>query len=376
MSHLRNTLLRVGLVVLVFLIAPPTASAHEKWFVDGKLYPIHFELLFTLPVLFMIGLACLGVGSLALLRHLAGGHNRFLQIGFLRYYDRSNRVILAIQTAISLIAVAVLSHLFAPNLITGNAIVNMFLAAVEIFVAFTFVTGYLTRIGAAILLGLFGVAFFFFPPWIVLEQSVYAGIAVYLLIMGRGLTKPGAKREPLAYMARYWRLAPTVLSAGVGVSIAVLAFTEKLLDPALALAFLKIHPEFNIAHTIGLSWFTNERFIFAVGAVELTIGLALISGILPRLVILGMFVPFNLTLPFLPPTELLGHLPIFAVMYVLFFLPPVAVQKMDAERQSLETNIVDTDAVEDTVKLVRPMFSFEGKLRSYRSLLNTDKQSR
>jgi hypothetical protein len=28
-----------------------------------------------------------------------------------------------------------------------------------------------------------------------------------------------------------------------------------------------------------------------------------------------------LTLPFLPATELLGHLPIFAVMYVLLFLP-------------------------------------------------------
>ena len=41
------------------------------------------------------------------------------------------------------------------------------------------------------------------------------------------------------------------------------------------------------------------------------------------------------------------------------------VQKMDAERQSLETNIVDTEAAEDTVKLVRPMFPFEGKLRSY-----------
>ncbi len=363
MSHLRNTFLRVGLVVLVFLVAPSPVSAHEKWFVDGRLYPIHLELLFTLPVLSMIGIACLGVGSLALLRHLAGGHNRFLQIGFLRYYDRSNRVILAIQTAISLVAVAVWSHVFATNLTANNAVVNMLLAAVEIFVAFTFVTGYLTRIGAAILLGLFVVAFFFFPPWEILEQSVYAGIAVYLLIMGRGLTKPGAKREPLAYMTRYWHFAPTILSVGVGVSIAVLAFTEKLLNPALALAFLKLYPKFNIAQTLGLSWFTNERFIFAAGAVELTIGLALICGILPRLVILGMFVPFNLTLPFLPPTELLGHLPIFAVMYVLFFLPPSAVQKMDAERQSLETSIVDTDAVEDTVKLVRPMFPFEGKLR-------------
>jgi hypothetical protein len=46
------------------------------------------------------------------------------------------------------------------------------------------------------------------------------------------------------------------------------------------------------------------------------------SGVLPRLVIISMFVPFNLPLPFLPATELLGHLPIFAVMYVLLFHDP------------------------------------------------------
>ena len=42
-----------------------------------------------------------------------------------------------------------------------------------------------------------------------------------------------------------------------------------------------------------------------------------------------MFVPFNLTLPFLPPTELLGHLPIFAAMYTLLFLPPISEQTVD-----------------------------------------------
>jgi len=38
-----------------------------------------------------------------------------------------------------------------------------------------------------------------------------------------------------------------------------------------------------------------------------------------------------MALPFLPVTELLGHLPFFGAMYVLFFLPPPYIQKMDAE---------------------------------------------
>lgn len=343
MSHLRSMLLRLGLVLAVILVVPIPALAHEKWFVDGRLYPPQIGLLFTLPVLLMIGVACAGVASLAVIRYyLADGNNRFLQKGFLRYYDRSNRVILAVQTAISLVAVAVWFHLFAPNLMTQNMVVNILFAVTEIFVAFSFVTGLLTRIGALLLLGMFVASFLFFPAWMVLEQSVYAGIALYLLIMGRGLVKPQGTREALAGLSRYWRFAPTLLSIGAGTSIAVLAFTEKLLNPELALAFLKHYPNFNVAHLIGLTWFTDARFILAAGAVELTLGLCLISGNLPRLVILGLFIPFNLTLPFLPATELLGHLPYFAVMYVLFFLPPPEVQEIDAAvNQGLKPDVVD-----------------------------------
>ena len=43
----------------------------------------------------------------------------------------------------------------------------------------------------------------------------------------------------------------------------------------------------------------------------------LLSGIMTRVVILTLLVPFNLTVAFLPPIELLGHLPIFGIMYVL-----------------------------------------------------------
>jgi len=34
-------------------------------------------------------------------------------------------------------------------------------------------------------------------------------------------------------------------------------------------------------------------------------------------VFLGMWLPFNVGVPFLPPQELLGHLPILGIMYVL-----------------------------------------------------------
>ena len=65
------------------------------------------------------------------------------------------------------------------------------------------------------------------------------------------------------------------------------------------------------------SWSTDERFVLLAGLTEGVIGVLLISGLLPRVVILGMWLPFNLGTPFLPSQELLGHLPVFAVMYLL-----------------------------------------------------------
>ncbi len=86
----------------------------------------------------------------------------------------------------------------------------------------------------------------------------------------------------------------------------------------LGAAFLAGHPQFNFVRTfLGQAWFSDGLFVLAAGVAEGVIGVLLISGLLTRVVILGMWVPFNITIPFLPPTELLGHLPIFGIMYLL-----------------------------------------------------------
>ncbi len=69
--------------------------------------------------------------------------------------------------------------------------------------------------------------------------------------------------------------------------------------------------------SLGLGWFSNDWFVLVAGIVEALIGILLISGLLTRVVILGMWLPFNLGVPFLPPQELLGHLPILGIMYFL-----------------------------------------------------------
>jgi len=232
MSTFYRTLLRTGLFLVLFLIAPTVALAHERWFVQNwQEYSPQFGLLLT-P-----------------------------QMEFLRYYDRSNQIILAVQTAIRLIAVAVSLCLFAPNLTIGRNAFGIVLVGVEVFVAFSFISGLLTRVGALILIAVFLCTLFFYPVWAVLEQTLYVGIALYLLIVERGLVRLGPHQEPLAFFAHHWRRAPLFLRLGVGFSLTWVAFTEKLLYPRLAEVFLKMHATFNVAQFIGLTWFTNELYI-------------------------------------------------------------------------------------------------------------------
>jgi hypothetical protein len=312
----------VWLLTLIAL-CPLPALAHERWFVDdAEAYPVRPELLFSLPVLIGLVASAAVVGGLLVLRRLASGDNMFPRVWFLRRYDPSAPVVIAIQAAISLIYVAVNLRYFAVNLQLPTNVVGFMLAGAQLLVAFSFISGVFARAGAALLIALVLLTGVLFGLTAMLEQSIFVGIALYLGITGRGLRDANNDKPSANPLNRYRPLAPMLLRVFTGVTVVVLAFSEKLLNPALGVAFLREYPNFNIARLLGFSWFTDERFVLGAGIVELMIGLALISGVLPRLVIIGMFVPFNLPLPFLPPTELLGHLPIFAVMYVLLFHQP------------------------------------------------------
>jgi len=318
---------RFAALVALALLIPLPVGAHEKWFVDSEPHRLQLDRLLSAPVFLAVLLAAGGVVALLVLRWLVGGDNLFPRIGFLRRFDPAAPVVIAIQTAITLIFMAVNLFVLAPNL--GSAgVAGYLLAAAQIFVSFTFISGAWTRIGAVVLLLLVLATGVLFSVESMLEQSIYAGIAIYLLLQGRGLVDPERSERRAFAWERYRPYAPTILRLLAGLSIVVLAFTEKLLNPALGVAFLQEYADFNIARLLGLTWFTDERFVLAAGMVELAMGVALMSGVLPRLVIFAMFVPFNLTIPFLPATELIGHLPVFSVMYVLMFHLPA--DRLDA----------------------------------------------
>lgn len=305
------------------LAAPPIARAHEKWFVDAAKYPLRWELLFSWPVLFALGAAGLALGGLVLLYRVV--RDRYWPNPvWLRPVNSSVQAVVGIQTAISLVYMTVHGWLLAPTLGVSREWWGYVFLVAQLFVAFTFVTGWLTRVGGGVLIGLVLAAFALFPASVAAEQLLFVGIGAFFLIQGRGLFMPtGELALRLSeYWSRYSPVALPVMRVFTGISILWLAFSEKLLNPQLAVAFLEGRPEFNFMRLLGFNWFTDELFVYAAAAVEATVGVLLIAGVLPRIVILFMWVPFNVAIPFLPPEELLGHLPILAVMYAVFLGEP------------------------------------------------------
>ena len=309
----------VTTVALTLAVLPGTAAAHVRWFTpDGPYWNPDWSYIFSLPVLLAL-LASAGIVIALAFGQRLVGDPLWPRPPFFQRIEPSAPAILGVQAAIALIYAATQLQLFVPNIELPENLFGFTVAAIAIVAGFTFITGVFTRVGALLIIGLFGLAFVFGAWHEALEQVVFVGIALYLVAVGRGVVRydSGREEDRTALSDRLLPYALPMLRWGAGVSILVLAFTEKLLAPDLGAAFLQEYPHFNVPRELGVDWFTDRRFVYAAGIVEAIAGAALLCGFLPRVVILGLWIPFNLGIPFLPPTELIGHLPILATMYVL-----------------------------------------------------------
>jgi uncharacterized membrane protein YphA (DoxX/SURF4 family) len=100
----------------------------------------------------------------------------------------------------------------------------------------------------------------------------------------------------------------------------VVAFTEKLANRDLARKFLSEYP---LNFTPDVGWpISNDLFIVCAGSTELLIGLLLVFGLFPRVVITMIWLVTTLTLTIFSWEELVGHLPLYGVMGVLLVWAP------------------------------------------------------
>ncbi len=181
----------------------------------------------------------------------------------------------------------------------------------------SFIYGALTRPAAAVLAFIWLVGALIFGPLRLIEHTEILGVAFFLFVTTRGplafdmavdkLNKPWPPLVPYAV---------PVLRIALGVGLCVVAFTEKIWNLPMGLAFLTDH-NFNFFPYIGLPQIDNTKFLLLAGTIELLVGLMLIAGTYVRLVILITLIPFNLTLPFMGWRELVGHLPTYGILALL-----------------------------------------------------------
>lgn len=284
--------------------------AHESWFTSAR-PPFDWAFATAAPSLAVIaGALLIAVGWRIAARYLPSP-----ELGFLAPLGRLSPWVprlLAIHAGVSLLAQSARGSFLAPSLELPadglGAVVRIAEGALGVWL----ISGFRIR-GAAVSVALAGavgmIAYGVVP---ILERLDLLGVAVFLAVLPPGSDRWGAAPTEPALVA------PAIVSLRVlaGGSLVVLAFTEKLARPELALAFLDRFPAFNLLRTLGLP-ISDLAFVRFAGAIELLFGLLLISGALPQLVVIAAGIPFNATLFFLGSEELIGHLPLYGAMLAL-----------------------------------------------------------
>ena len=297
---------------------------HERWFTDEARFPVQFDRWST-PESAIPFMVAVGITTVAAFVWRARGRRQVvpgplaLGLPWENYIQLLTWVplVIGVHMGVTLLVSGVSGQLFIPNLVLPVNLLAGVLGAAEIAIALGFIYGALTR-PAAVALGVIWLAgAIVFGPLRLIEHTEILGIAFFLFATGRGPLAFDMALErlhkPLPRLIPY---AVPVLRIALGIGLTVVAFTEKIWNIPMGLAFLSEH-HFNFFPAIGLPGIDDTKFLLIAGAVELTVGLMLITGTFVRLVILITLVPFNLTLPFLGWRELVGHLPTYGILALL-----------------------------------------------------------
>ena len=335
------------LALFLFLIQGNSVYAHERWFVDQDGQHIgesHWFDWLNLVIIF-------GGLILIVLVILAGRSTWYgkLEERFEKLQQTLPKGVewrfVAFLAAVMLIANAVTGAFLAPDLILPGRTVSVYssvqvarsflsgdsplywnastfggIAQLLLGVILLSQTSFLIP-GVLILVIALPMAVFYFVPDLLIDYVVeLVALAFALIFFGMGASSIDRriavrlKLDP----SRYAKLPVPIIRIGVGLTLVILALHNKLLAPNMALTFLDTH-YLNFMELMGFIGFTNIRFVFAAGIVELGVGILLISGIATRFVAAIVFVIMGITMTVLGIVELFGHLPIMGIALLLLY---------------------------------------------------------
>ena len=301
----------LGLLSLLALF-PANLFAHELWVLttdqvsqwDAKPLPRTYSS-FTLPTVLTLLLAItINVGLVQLHRH--GGNELFPVFrsrmrGMRPYTSVVLRICLSWVLLSSAMALeprfgnTVWSHptLLAPDiLISDLPSAWHWLRWLEISIGIALITGIYVRVAAAACLILVGIAVYLTGVAAASYAPVYAGVSIYLLLAGGGskyvpLPVPGQMERLNQWMARSESIsrAQFIMRIFAGANFLFLAVYFKLLQPNLMLAIIEIHG-------LPIMGLHPDVFVLIIAAVEVSIGLLVIFGVLLRFLSVVMIAAF------------------------------------------------------------------------------------
>jgi hypothetical protein len=288
----------------------PVVLPHEAWFTKAR-PPYDWSFTFQPLTLVLIGAAV----ALAVGWRVAASRFPAPEIGLLRPLGRLAPYIprlLGVHAGVSLLAQAARGTYLAPSLDLPSSPLGSALAIAEGLLGVWLVTGFRIRAAAVLLVaaGPLGMPSYGVVP--ILERVDLLGVALFLVLLPPEDTPGGAVDAGPERV----RVPLFALRLAVGGALIILAFTEKLARPDLALVLLDRYPAFNVLQAFGIP-VGDLAFVRIAGAVELLFGLLIISGALPQIAVIVAGIPFNATLFFLGTEELIGHLPVYGAMLAL-----------------------------------------------------------
>jgi uncharacterized membrane protein YphA (DoxX/SURF4 family) len=297
-------------MTLSLAVLTPVLPAHERWFVESQQAGDWSFFLSPLPLVLTAAVVAVTV----LWRVVALRVDR-PELSVLRPLGRLVPWVprlLGIHLGVALLALAATGAFITPSNDHLHGVGGNALLLVEAGLGIWLVTGWQLRVAAALVLGLAPALAAVAGLTALGECANLAAIAAFLVVVPPGPDAHGAAHPTRAHL----RWALLWLRLGVGVALIVLAFSEKLTNPAMAIDTVEHFPALDVFSLVGIH-VSPETFVAIAGATELLFGLLVISGAFPQVAVLVAMVPFNATLLLFGQTEMVGHLPVYGVFLAL-----------------------------------------------------------
>lgn len=275
-------------IVLFYFLSFSTASAHVKWFVDSEDIieqshnTVPFFSISSKEVIIWIFITFFAVIVFGFLDKIIKAPKRLVQFGL----DHEHSINRVAQIILGLFLISV-SFIWKIIIVPDIHIISTFtfiFALVQALMGVMYILNFYPRIASIILLGFCIAIGILNGPLAFAENLILISLAIYFLI------KNSPANSRIFNLNKY---AVEFVRIGTGVSLIVLAFSEKLMYPELSLAFLQIH-DWNFMQPLFL-WFNDNLFILSVGFAEIIFGLLFIMGYLTRITTILIAIFFALS---------------------------------------------------------------------------------